>query len=354
IRPRLAASADLDLLARLDDWTARALEAGGETFASRKQDGFVRECHGDLHLANIALVAGEPVVFDCIEFNPELRWIDVASEVAFSVMDLEDRGRRDLAHRFLNTWLESCGDYPGLAVLRFYLVYRALVRAKVAAIRLGQPELPERDRETALAQCREYLQLALGFTRPPRPWLAITRGFSGSGKTTLTLPAVESLGAIRIRSDVERKRLFGLAPEARTGSAPDEGIYGRGAGERTYARLAELAEFTLRAGFSVIVDATFMASPWRQAFRSLAGRCGAPFAILDFQAPDDLLERRVAAREAAGQDASEAGIAVLRRQRQSMEPLAPDEQPFAIAIDATRPDAGGLVIAGLRRLPPKV
>jgi hypothetical protein len=354
IRPRLAASEDRELLSRLDDWTIRELESRAATFARRKQDGFVRECHGDLHLGNIALIGGEPVVFDCIEFNPELRWIDVTSEAAFAVMDLEDRGRRDLAHRFLNTWLESCGDYPGLAVLRFYLVYRALVRAKVAAIRLGQPELPERERETALAQCREYLQLALRFTRPPRPWLAITRGLSGSGKTRLTLAAVETLGAIRIRSDVERKRLFGLAPEARTGSAPDQGIYGRAAGERTYARLAELADSALRAGFSVIVDATFLECARRQAFRALARRCGAPFAILDFQTPDEVLERRVAAREAAGQDASEAGIAVLRRQRQSMEPLAPDEQPFAIAIDTTRADAADHVIAGLRHLPPEL
>ncbi|HET9700722.1 MAG TPA: AAA family ATPase [Burkholderiales bacterium] len=348
IRPRLAQTSDLDLLARLEAWSSREFVALGEAFAARRRGGFVRECHGDLHLANIALIAGEPVVFDCIDFNPELRWIDVASEVAFVVMDLEDRGRPDLGNRFLNAYLENCGDYPGLAVLRFYRVYRALVRAKVAAFRLGQPELPERERAGAATECGEYLRLALRFTQPPRPWLAITRGVSGSGKTTLTLPAVEALGAIRIRSDVERKRLFGLAAEARSGSALDQGLYGRAAGERTYARLEELAESALRAGFGVIADATFLEQPRRQAFRELAARCGVPFAILDFHAPDDLLQGRVAAREKAATDASEAGVAVLRRQRQSMEALTAEEQALAIAIDSGRPDAAALVIAGLK------
>ncbi len=350
IRPRLAAGADLDALARLEAWTEGEFAVRREAFAARRRDGFVRECHGDLHLGNMVLIAGEPVVFDCIEFNPELRWIDVASEVAFAVMDLEDRGRPDLAGRFLNACLEAGGDYAGLAVLRFYLVYRALVRAKVAAIRLGQPELPEPERAAALAQCREYLALALRFTALARPWLAITRGLSGSGKTTLTLPAVEALGAVRIRSDVERKRLFGLAPGARTSSAPGEGIYSRAAGERTYARLAELAESVLRSGFSVIVDATFLERERREAFRALAGRCGAPFAILDFRAPDSALESRVAAREAAGRDASEAGVAVLRRQREAMEPLATDEQGVAIPVDTEAPDAARRCIAGLRAL----
>jgi hypothetical protein len=350
IRPRLAAGPDLDALARLETWTGQEFAARREDFAARRREGFVRECHGDLHLGNIALIAGEPVVFDCIEFNPELRWIDVASEVAFAVMDLEDRGRPDLASRFLNAWLEGCGDYPGLAVLPYYLVYRALVRAKVAAIRLGQPELGEPERAAALAQCREYLALALRFTAPPRPSLAITRGLAGSGKTTLSLAAVESLGAIRIRSDVERKRLFGLAPAARTGSALDQGIYSRTAGARTYARLAALAESVLRAGYRVIVDAAFLERERRRAFRALAARLRVPFAILDFQAPDAELDRRVAARQAAGADASEAGLAVLRRQRQTAEPLTAEEQAVAVAIDTVLPDAAARCVAGLRAL----
>jgi aminoglycoside phosphotransferase family enzyme/predicted kinase len=350
IRPRLAAGPDLDTLGRLEDWTEREQAARRETFAARKRDGFVRECHGDLHLGNIALIAGEPVVFDCIEFNPELRWIDLASEVAFAVMDLEDRGRPDLGSRFLDTYLEAGGDYPGLAVLRYYLVYRALVRAKVAAIRLGQPELAGADRAAALAQCREYLALALRFTAPPRPWLAITRGLSGSGKTTLTAAAVEALGAIRIRSDVERKRLFGLAPGARTGAAPGEGIYSRAAGERTYGRLAQIAEAALAAGYNVIADATFLEQRRRELFRALAARLGVPFAILDFQAPGAVLEQRVAAREAASRDASEAGVAVLRRQQQALQALGSEEQALSITIDTCQADAPTRVIAGLEAL----
>src|SRR6266516_4567782 len=120
------------LLPLLDDPAERAHAARRGAFLRRVEEGFVRECHGDLHLGNIARIDGELTIFDCIEFNPALRWIDVMSEVAFTVMDLEDRGRADLSHRFLNAYLERTGDYSGLAVLRFYLVYRALVRAKIA------------------------------------------------------------------------------------------------------------------------------------------------------------------------------------------------------------------------------
>lgn len=341
IRSRLGDAGDLARLAELEGWTERELEERADQISARREQGFVRECHGDLHLANMALLGERVEVFDCIEFNPELRWIDVMSEVAFTVMDLHDRGRGDLANRFLNAYLEAGGDYGGLPLIPFYLVYRALVRAKVAAIRFAGTELQDGERAAALSQCRDYLDLASGFTRPRRPALLITHGPSGAGKTTLTTPLVQALGAIRLRSDVERKRLFGLSPGARSGSGIGNGIYGREADTQTYGRLAELAQCAVGAGYPVIVDATFLKREQRAAFRQLARRCRMPFAILDFHAPQAALRERIKERGAAAQDASEAGIEVLERQQAMEEPLAADEIAEAIVIESTRPESVG-------------
>ncbi|HKJ75901.1 MAG TPA: AAA family ATPase, partial [Gammaproteobacteria bacterium] len=230
---------------RLDDlqaWSEALHETLLPIFDRRRRKGFVRECHGDLHLGNIADLAGRITPFDCIEFNERLRWIDVMSEVAFTVMDLEDRERPELAARFLDGYLYHTGDYGGLRVLAYYKGYRAMVRAKVAAIRLGQNDLEPGARRRTMDLLESYIGLAERYTRPVPQGLFITHGPSGAGKTTLTQPLLESLGAVRLRSDVERKRLYGLAPEADSGSAVGGGIYSRGAGTRTYSRLAELAE----------------------------------------------------------------------------------------------------------------
>lgn len=326
-------------LERLHAWSEKEYAAHAAEFGARKAGGFVRECHGDLHLGNMALLDGQIVLFDCIEFNENLRWIDVMSEIAFLAMDLEDRGYPGFAHRFLNAYLERTGDYAGLRVLRYYLVYRAMVRAKVACIRARQPGAAAAEREQALALYREYIGLAERFTRPARPWLAITHGLSGSGKTTCTQAVVEQPGAIRIRSDVERKRLFGLAPEARSGSALDRGLYTQEAHRLTYQRLEDLARMVLEAGYPVIVDAAFLRRTERDDFRNLAQSLGVRFAILDFQADETVLRGRVAARQQQGRDASEANLEVLERQIASHEPLQPDELAWSLCIAADRPSA---------------
>jgi uncharacterized protein len=347
IRSRLVVRSDLDALAALDTWTEREFARCGPAFERRRLDGRVRECHGDLHLGNIALLGGEVVVFDCIEFNSELRWIDMASEVAFLAMDLEDRGMGAFGHRFINAWLEATGDYGMLQVLRYYLVYRAMVRAKVVAIRMDQPGVDAAERLADLIECREYLALALKFTRPRRRAFAITHGFSGSGKTTLTQPIVERFGAVRVRSDVERKRLFGLSADARTGATYGDGIYTREAGERTYARLAELAESIVSAGYTVIVDATFLERKNRLACREIAIRLGVDFLIINFEASNAVLERWVRERAAAAKDASEAGLAVLARQRAAADLLGADEMEHTVTVESERPES---IAAALVRL----
>jgi aminoglycoside phosphotransferase family enzyme len=333
LRPLVADPESEDMLRRLAGWTEREFARCRDAVAARRRDGFVRECHGDLHLRNLVLLEGRIVPFDCLEFNAELRWIDVAAEVAFVVMDLIDHRLAAHAWRFLDAYLAETGDYGGLTVLRFYLVYRAMVRAKIAGMRAEQ--LPEgtAQRTQAAKECREYLRLAEAFAALDRRALIITRGLSGSGKTVFSALLVEELGVIRVRSDVERKRLHGLVAGERTGAAVGAGIYAPEATQRTYARLLELARVVLEAGFPAVADATFLARADRDAFRALARTLGVPFAIAACEAPEPVLRERIAARERVAADASEASLDVLTRQLLSAEPLASAERTFAVAID---------------------
>jgi len=335
------------LARELESWTRDAGARLSTTFAARREGGWVRECHGDLHLGNLVAwsppagdgvdastrldVAASPIrLFDGIEFSPEFRWIDVVSDVAFTTMDLADRGRPDFARRLRNAYLERTGDYAGLQVWRWYGAYRALVRAKVASIQAGQQTDAPATQERLLQEAAGYLRLAADESRPATPRLIITCGVSGSGKTHRSQAIVERLGAIRLRTDVERKRLAGLTADARTGSPPGGGIYTPERTQATYDRLQELARIVLQAGFAAVVDGTFLRSAERTRFRELAAELQVPFALLLCEAPQEVLESRLAARRG---DASEATAAILARQLADCEPLTVDELPFQLPLD---------------------
>ena len=336
MHPLARSAADDKLLRAVRHWTERDFASRRGIFTARRRQGFVRECHGDLHLGNIVVLDGRPVAFDCLEFNEELRWIDVMSEVAFLFMDLAHRGRADLGWRFVNRYLDAAGDYEGLEVFRFYAVYRAVVRAKVRLLESLQRNQLAPSKYGRKHAFRDYLALADALSRPAPPALIISHGFSGSGKTTATQSLIEQLGAVRLRSDLERKRLHGLAPLASSGSAPGSGIYTREATARVYRRLGELSRKILECGIPVVVDAAFLRRAEREAFRSLAERLDARFVILDFHAPLEVLRGRVAERGARGDDASEAGVSVLERQIATREPLTPAETAVAVTVDGTR------------------
>lgn len=308
-------------LERLRAWTEYQFGRLKDDFEHRRRGGMVRECHGDMHLGNMFLEHGMPVVFDCIEFNDSFRFIDIMNEVAFTIMDLTSHGRSDLAYRFLNRWLELTGDYAGLRVLPFYLVYRAMVRAKVACIRKHQSGDHREEAERYQREFESYLKLATQFAAPQSPKLIITHGFSGSGKTTGTQCLVEN-GALRVRSDIERKRLFDLGP----GACSSGEIYTPADTKRTYEQLAMLAREIIEAGFTAIVDATFLKKEQREQFRELAFCLGVPFTILDFEVSEDILRDRIRQRAAAGTDASEADESVLDLQLKMAEPLDTKEQ----------------------------
>ena len=342
IRPRIEAP-DQTQLQRLQRWSELTFAELGKIFADRKRRGFIRECHGDAHLANMVWHDERVLLFDCLEFNENLRWTDTMSEVAFLTMDLDDRGRADLARRALNAYLEHTGDYEGLAVFGFYQVYRALVRAKVACIRSSQSDLIDEEKRRVREEYLGYVNLAERYTQTRRTALIITHGLSGSGKTWLTQALLENLGAIRLRSDIERKRLYGLAAHARSGSAIDSGIYTAEAGQRTYARLAELARIILRAGSPVIVDAAFLKRHQRDQLRVVADQTRVRFVILDVQTPESVLRLRLQRRVPYEREVSEADLAVLDHQLASHEPLTADEQRQVLVVDgAAAADISGL------------
>jgi len=329
IRPLLETEHDREQLQAIQHWGEDEWSCKFALMQLRKQQGFVRECHGDLHLSNITLIDGRITLFDCIEFNPMLRWIDVISETAFLMIDLMYFGYEGFAFRFLNRYLQNTGDYQSLGLIRYYLVYRALVLAKVSILRMQQCR--DSDRLQARERFAAFMNLAERFTRVSSPVLMITHGYSGSGKSTFARQLAEKTGALQLRSDIERKRLFGYQAQDRTASGLDSGIYTQDAGKKTYRHLADLAKWVLDAGFSVIADATFLETGQRDIFRKVAAELAVPFIILDFNVPDEELARRILQRN---NDASEATIEVLRRQQQAAQPLSPDEFSHAISIDA--------------------
>ncbi len=306
-------------LHQLRAWTESELATIAPRLVDRRRDGRVRECHGDLHLRNVVWLEDHWIPFDAIEFNASLRWNDVASEVAFLVMDLIANKRPDLGYRFLNAYIEASDDHTALPTMRFFLAYRSLVRAKVEALRWSQRGSSRA--EPHPPKLMSYIALAEHFMMPRARRLIITHGVSGSGKTFGSTHCVEAEGAIRIRSDVERKRIAsGADLHAR------EPLYGAAWTARTYDRLLELATVIVGAGWPVVVDATFLRQTDRQRFRELASELDIPFEILPFEAPLEVLRKRIAARIVRGDDASDATPDLIERQLAALDPLSEDER----------------------------
>jgi len=309
--------------AGLRDWCERACERLRAHLDARRANGFVRACHGDLHLDNVVRHGRRTRMFDCIEFDDALRWIDVANDFAFLYMDLRAHGRADLANRLRARYLDATGDYGGLVALRLYVVYRALVRALVAVLK--------NDAGGADA----YLALAIDEARPPRPALLLCHGFSGSGKSVASRALADLGGAIRLSSDAERKRARPLEPPERRPLPAD--AYTPAAIAALYERLATLAGAVLEAGYTAIVDATCLKRIHRAPFAALARRVGVPLLILDFHADPARLAQRVRARAAGGRDASDAGEAVLAAQLADAEPLTAEERQATLRFDTDVP-----------------
>ena len=295
-------------------------------FDARRAGGFVRACHGDLHLGNMVRRGRDVLMFDCIEFDDALRWIDVTSDLAFALMDLTARGRADQAARLLNRWLAHTGDYGGLPALRFYVVYRALVRVLAAVSKRGGD-----------AEAQRYLRCAEDGCAPPSVFLMLCHGFSGAGKSIASTALAPRLGALRLSSDVERKRARPLTPPSARPLPPS--AYTGAARDAHYAHLRMLTGIVLQAGYPAVVDASFLQRAQRQRFIELARNRALPLLILDFHADPAQLAARVGARARRPAEPSDADAGVLARQLAAAEPFADEEMPFVLSVDAGAPAA---------------
>ncbi|MCP9912555.1 AAA family ATPase [Cyanobium sp. BA20m-14] len=319
-------------LGHLTAWVRQQAGALQPWFGQRQRGCHIRECHGDLHLGNMLLGASGIEVFDALEFSETLRWIDPISELAFLVMDLAVRGRADLGTLLLNSWVEASGDGEGLCGWAWYSVYRALVRAKVSWLRLKQSGLAAAESSRIQTELAGYLRLAMDWVQRQSQPLVLMHGLAGSGKSTVAVALGQQLGAVVFRSDVERKRLFGLWGVKPTRLLEGE-LYGQEASRHLYGTtLPALVEAASAGGLAVIVDACFLRRSERQLMVALAGKLGIPVQIVVCTAPEPLLRQRLLERATAGSDPSDATVEVLQSQHQWLEPLDPDEKGLVMAV----------------------
>lgn len=310
----------------------------------RAAEGRIRECHADLHLSNVVRIDGQLLPFDCLEFEPTFRWIDVGKDVAFLHADLLGYGEPKFAAVFLDAWLAGSGDYHACMVLPLYTADRALVRAKVVALQASHPRRPQAaDTEALRERQQRYLLVAERALHPPPPCCLMMTGLPGSGKSWLAARLAVELGAVTVRSDLERKR-FALPPGG--------GLYTDAQTEAVYERVGQCAAEVLGGRRTVIVDANYGSREQRAGLAELCRLMAVPLIVVQCEAPLSLLRQRITARLAAAQDPSEADIPVLQRQLELREPVRADE-PFALITARTdHADVVAAVLEELRLLHP--
>jgi aminoglycoside phosphotransferase family enzyme/predicted kinase len=333
IHELLQNDADRDHLAKLAQWAECEYQRLYSLLQQRKQQQFIRECHGDIHLGNAAIINNKPTIFDCIEFNENFRWTDTMADVGFMIMDLQFNDRQDFANIFLNHYLIYSDDYAGLKVLMYYQAYRAMVRAKVKLFEKLHAQNPlDYDRIY-----QSYIKLAESYAKPQQPFLVITHGVSGSGKSTIARKLAEKYNMIHLISDIVRKKIAGHDLLNDTKAPLHEGIYQPEWTEKTYAQLETLTRTTLDAKFSVIVDATFLKKSQRDKFAAIAKEMQIPFCILSCHTAEEKVFERIAKREASQNDHSEAHQAVAEMQYATKDQLTDIEQTMSLSVDTDNP-----------------
>lgn len=333
IIPLLSNPNDIAQIERLAVWANKQFTKHKKLFEARKENGFIRDCHGDLHLANIIFYRDKLILFDRLEFNEDLRWTDVIADLAFLAMDLAGKKQPKLANQLINTYLQFTGDYHGLNLLAYYLSYRAVVRAKIALFRLNQKDLTDKEKLAIEKDYYNFINLAESYTHPKKPSLIITYGLAGSGKSTIAKKMVIECGAIQISSDMIRKQLFNIPLYATSNSNPYEGIYTSEATEETYNKLLDLAKIIIKAGFIVIIDATFLLHSQRFMFYNLATLLKVPFYILHCQTNNLKLIQRIKKRSIKNNTISEANLSILEYQKKLIEPLLTLEEQHTLLVD---------------------
>ena len=332
----------------LSAWQASLLEASISAFLVRNQRAFrervaagrIRDCHGDLRASAVCFM-DDICVYDCIEFNRRFRYSDVASEVAFLAMDLDRRGRPDLADRFVARCQQESGDDGIRRVLNFYKCYRAYVRGKVNSFQLDVPEIPAAAKLTAQASARHYFELACRYADSDRPPLLIVMaGLSGTGKSAVANGLAAERDLTVIASDAVRKELAGVPAGEHRYGAYEGGIYSAAFTERTYDAMRERARRLLIDGHSVVLDATFQQREQRQRAMALARETGALAFCVETVADASVVRDRLAAREQDATTRSDARWETYLEQVERFAPVTELDDWQHIRLDAGQPIAG--------------
>jgi aminoglycoside phosphotransferase family enzyme/predicted kinase len=325
---------DLELIR---DWVERFVGDHLALFERRVAEGFVRDCDGDMHGENICLT-DRVYIFDCIEFNPRFRYSDTAADIAFLLMDVEYRGRRDLAEILLDEYLRVTGDTGMKGVLDFYLVYRAFVRGKVESFRLRDAQISGQEKDVARERAARHFRLARGYIlrRRLNPGLTLFSGLMGAGKSTLARELSFQLGLDLVSSDVLRKEMAGLSSTARRRDGYNQGLYSAESTSATYDEMYRRAEEALKAGRGIIIDASFSRRSERLRFASLARAGGAPFTLFHAVCPEGVVKRRLESRTDDPFEPSDGRWELLSFQRRDFEPLAPPDDAW-VEMDTSVP-----------------
>ena len=337
----------LQTLSECEKWMIETYQGCLPLMDLRQRKGFIKDCHGDCHLGNIAIIDGEVTLFDCVEFNDGFRVMDTIAEAAFLSMDLCAHGLPDQSQRFINGYLEYRGDFAALSLLNLYRCYYAMVRAKVTLMKYPVADQPSVSEETN-GEFYRYVALAKTFISKQRPALILMHGLSGSGKSWLAERIAGKIGAVRIRSDVERKRLFNLLPE-QSGDAVEQ-LYSKEASRRTFERLRALAGSIVAAGFTCVVDATFLSASSRKPFIQWASEKKVPLAIISCRASEKTILNRLDRRATDAVDPSDANIDVYNLQKLNVVEFSEQEKLSLVSVNTERDDCVELVIAQLADL----
>jgi len=305
---------------RIKSYVKNFFDEHSKTFEKRIARGFIKDCHGDMHSEDICIANGI-YIFDCIEFNERFRYSDTVSDIAFLAMDLDFYNCHNLSKRFVDAYIKASKDIGVLELLNFYKCYRAYVRGKVGGFKSEQKEVPEKEREHAIIKAKRYFYLAdLDASGGFRPTLLVICGLTGTGKTTLARAFAEETGFKVISSDVVRKELSGIKPTEHRYEEFEKGIYTRDFTVQTYEEMMRRGEGLLKDGISVILDATFIASRFRQMAIKLAKDTDANLYFVECVLDDAIVKKRLDERMKKEGIPSDGRWGVYLKQKEQYEP----------------------------------
>lgn len=307
-------------------------------FIKRLQNGWIRDCHGDLRLEHINLSNSDICIYDCIEFNEKFRYIDIASDAAFLSMDLDYNGYYKLSEFFIGEISGLMTDNSINDVLDFYKCYRAIVRGKVETLKSLEPEVPEEERRRARKNADTFYKMALKYALfGSKPVTIVTFGVIGTGKSTIAKALSEELSFNVITSDIVRKRISGIPKFERKYEGYDTGIYSKDVTEKTYNEMFDIAEDIIKNGKSVIIDASFSKKKWRKKLVELTKKLDSILYFIHTKAPKPVIEQRLSAREVEEKTISDARLEILDRFISYYEKPAEISSKILITIDTSKP-----------------